>query len=334
MQKETSAAGDSTARQGTARLGIITPVFNEEANLKRYVETVADVLFTAPDLDVRILLVDDGSVDGSWRLIGELIAHDARFSGLRLSRNYGSHLAIAAGFDHMADDIDAVAILACDLQDPAEVVLQFVEQWRKGADIVWGKRRTRDDEGWRRRASAMLEKLLRWFAMPKHSRFTTGSFLLMDRQVLHCLLQFREQNRVTFALVAWTGFEQAVVEYDRKRRIAGVSGWGFGRMLNTAYDVFIGFSPVPAKMMTGLGIGMFGLSLAALVYLMATWAFSRVLPGWTGVMVTMTTCFGLLFMMMGMTAEYLYRIFVETKNRPLYFVSGRRGDMAKHTQIN
>jgi dolichol-phosphate mannosyltransferase len=231
----------------------------------------------------------------------------------------------------MADDVDAVAILACDLQDPAETVLEFVATWRHGADIVWGRRRTRDDEGWRRHASAMLERLLRWFAMPKRSRFTTGSFLLMDRQVLHCLLQFREQNRVTFALVAWTGFEQAVVEYDRQRRVAGVSGWSFGRMLNTAYDVFIGFSPVPAKMMTSLGIGMFGLSLVALIYLVATWAFNRVLPGWTGVMVTMTTCFGLLFMMMGMTAEYLYRIFVETKNRPLYFISGRRGGMTKQT---
>lgn len=313
----------ATARRDAAhpRLVIVTPVYNEEANIDRYAEAVASVFFSATDLNVSVLLVDDGSSDRSWQKVTALTQASPRFAAIRLSRNFGAHLALAAGFDNIGDDADAVAVLACDLQDPPETILEFVQAWRGGADIVWGQRRSRAGEGWRRRASLLLETLLRHYAMPRHSRFTTGSFLLMDRRVLACLQQFREQSRVTFALVAWTGFDQAVVPYDRQPRRAGRSGWRFGQMLNTAYDVLIGFSPVPAKLITALGLGMFGISVLLLAYLVLTWAFSKVLPGWTGVMATMTICFGVLFMMLGVIAEYLHRIFVEAKNRPLYFIA-------------
>lgn len=313
------------ARSKRLRLVVVTPVYNEEDNLARYSQAVQSILFSAPDMDARVVFVDDGSRDGSWRKLVELSEASPRFSAIRLSRNYGAHLALAAGFDSIGDDADAVAVLACDLQDPAETLLEFVAAWRRGADIVWGQRRSRHDEGWRRGASYLLENLLRRYAMPRHSRFTTGSFLLMDHKVLQCVRQFREQNRVTFALVAWTGFDQAVVPYDRRQRIAGRSGWSFGQMINTAYDVFIGFSPLPAKAITGLGLGMFAMSVLVLLYLLGAWAFGRVQPGWTGVMATMTVCFGMLFMMLGVTAEYLHRIFVEAKNRPLYFVAVTTG---------
>ncbi|HME26119.1 MAG TPA: glycosyltransferase family 2 protein [Acetobacteraceae bacterium] len=311
---------------------IVTPVYNEEANIDRYAEEVARVLFSDTNLDATVLFVDDGSSDRSWQKLAALTQASSRFSAIRLSRNFGSHLALAAGFDSIGDDADAVAVLACDLQDPPQTILDFVQAWRDGADIVWGQRRSRADEGWRRHASMLLESMVRRYAMPRHSRFTTGSFLLMDRKVLACVQQFREQSRVTFALVAWTGFDQAVVPYDRQPRRAGRSGWRFGQMLNTAYDVLIGFSPVPAKLITALGLGMFGVSLLLLAYLLLSWAFSNVLPGWTGVMATMTTFFGILFVMLGVIAEYLHRIFVEAKNRPLYFVAARIGQMHEATE--
>jgi dolichol-phosphate mannosyltransferase len=310
-----------------SRLTVITPVFNEEANLSRYAEAVEAVLFRAPGIDVRVLMVDDGSIDSSWDMMVALSQSNSRFRALRLSRNYGSHLALAAGLDHVGDEADAVAILACDLQDPPETVLEFVTAWQAGADIVWGKRRSRGDEGWRRKASSMLETMLRRFAMPRNSRFTTGSFLLINRNVLNCVRQFREQNRVTFALVAWTGFNQAVVSYDRRMRVAGRSGWKLSQMLNTAYDVFIGFSPAPAKAITFVGVGLFAASLLFLLYIFFAWAFTDVQPGWTGLMATMTICFGVLFMMLGVAAEYLHRIFVEVKNRPLYFVAEKAGQV-------
>lgn len=310
-------------RTGPVRLTIVTPVYNEAGNLDTYIDAVTRVFFAAPGVDARVIFVDDGSSDSSWSIIETAARRSPRFSGVRLSRNFGAHVALTAGFDQVERTADMVATLAGDLQDPPETVLAFVDAWRRGADIVWGSRRQRVDQGWRRVASTVMDRLLRRYAMPRNSMFRTGSFLLMDRRVLDCFLQFREQTRVTFALVAWTGFEQAVVEYDRQPRRVGLSGWSFGRMLNTAYDVFIGFSPMPAKVLTLAGFGLFTLSVAAILFLIIEWLARDVQPGWTGLMVTVTFFFGILFMMIGMLAEYLYRIFVETKNRPLYFVSNR-----------
>ena len=206
------------------RLTLVTPVYNEEDNLDSYAREVASVFFNRDDLDTCVLFVDDGSTDRSWSKISELAARSDRFHGLRLSRNFGAHPAIAAGLDNVDPSCDLVATLACDLQDPPDVVVEFVEAWRKGAQIVWGARRSRAEHVMREVISRSMEALLRRYAMPRHSRFTTGSFLLMDRAVLDCFRQFREHSRVTFALVAWTGFEQAVVQYDRRARRHGEFG--------------------------------------------------------------------------------------------------------------
>lgn len=304
------------------RVAIVTPVFDEEAGLSRYEEEVTSILVERPDMDVRVILVDDGSRDDSWSRIVDICRRRPNFRGLRLSRNFGPHVAITAGVDHPdAIDADAVAVLACDLQDPPETVLDFVAAWRGGADVVWGARRSRRDSTWRIWLSNAFFLAIRRWAMPRGSKFTTGSFLLMDRKVAACFRRFREHGRVTFALVAWTGFEQAVVEYDRRARRSGASGWSPTRLLRAAYDTFIGFSEVPARAITVLGVTVFMLSMAFIVYLLASWLLSDVQPGWTGIMVAITTFFGLLFMMVGMMAEYLQRIFIETTGRPLYFVS-------------
>jgi glycosyltransferase involved in cell wall biosynthesis len=308
-------------------LFVLTPVYNEIGNLDRYVEQVTRLFFSRPDLDARILFIDDGSSDDSWHKIQHVVNASDRFSALRLSRNFGSHTALIAGFDYVPDDADVVATLACDLQDPPETILEFVGKWRDGFDIIWGARRTRADGALRQAASRTLEYVLRRFAMPKNSQFRTGSFFLIDRMVLNCVRQFREHSRVTFAIVAWTGFEQSTVMYDRQPRLAGRSGWSLGQLLNTAYDVFIGFSPMPAKVLTAFGFFMLFSSFLVAAYVVTDWFLRDVQPGWTGLMTTMTLCFGLLFVMLGVSFEYLYRIFVETKNRPLYFVARQLGNI-------
>jgi glycosyltransferase involved in cell wall biosynthesis len=310
-------------------LVVVTPVYNEAQGLATYAAEVRRILFERSDIRVRVILVDDGSTDESWKIVSQLVASDDRFSAVRLSRNFGAHTAIAAGFDHVDKDADLIATLACDLQDPPETILAFIEEWRNGASIVWGARRSRSDGIWRRIASRLLETGLRRYAMPRNSKFQTGSFFLIERVVLDGVRQFREHARVTFALVAWTGFDQAVVNYDRRARTEGRSGWSFAQMLNTAYDVFIGFSPVPAKVLTGFGFVMLIVSIVAVFYLVFTWLVQDVQVGWTGLMATMTLCFGLLFMMIGISFEYLFRIFVETKDRPLYLVSQRAGNIRR-----
>lgn len=310
------------------RLTVVTPVFNEERNLDRYFETVSELLLERRDFKASVVFVDDGSQDGSWPKIQALVRRSDRFSGIRLSRNFGAHVALAAGLDAVPPDTDLVATLACDLQDPPSTIVDFVAAWREGASIVWGARRTREESEMRQRVSKLLETLLRRYALPRNSKFVTGSFLLMDRTVLDCFRQLREHNRVTFALVAWTGFDQSVVYYDRKARTDGRTGWTFGKMINALYDVFIGFSPAPAKFLSVIGFSMFGLSLALVTYLLLNRLLNQVQVGWTGLMATMSLLFGLLFMMLGLMSEYLHRIFVEVKGRPLYFVSATAGARA------
>jgi dolichol-phosphate mannosyltransferase len=301
------------------RVVILTPVYNEEAGLPQYVERVTAVLLDRPDYDFHVLFIEDGSADRSWEVICRICEKDARFEGLRLSRNYGSHIALSAGFAHARGD--AIAILACDLQDPPEVILQFLEKWRSGARIVWGHRQQREDTPWRVWASSVFFNLIRRFAMPRGSRFSTGSFLLVDKQVASCLRRFQEHNRTVFALVAWTGFEQAVVEYERKQRVAGKSGWTFSKMIKSMYDTFVGFSYLPIKLMTWLGIIAFLISIALSVYLLACWWTGNPAPGWTSVMLALGFFFGIQFFLMGVTGEYLSRIYTESVRRPLYFVS-------------
>jgi dolichol-phosphate mannosyltransferase len=311
---------DPTSRP---RVTILTPVFNEEASLPLYESAVVETLFSRSEYDFTVVFVDDGSTDRSWAAIVDLCRRDRRFRGIRLSRNYGSHIALSAGF---ADaEGDAVTTLACDLQDPPEVILRFLEKWRAGADIVWGRREKRAESAWRVWTSGLFEALIRRFAMPRGSRFTVGSFLLVDRRVAECFCQFQEHNRVTFALVAWTGFTEAVVDYNRVRRVAGNSGWTYSKMVKTLYDAFIGFSFLPIRVMTFSGLALAILTVPLAIYLVVAWMTGRVFPGWTSIMLALAFFFGIQFLLMGIVGEYLYRIYAEVVRRPLYFVSATAG---------
>lgn len=308
------------------RVTILTPVFNEETGLVDYEREVRTVLLDNPEFTFDVLFIDDGSSDRSWDVIQDICSRNRRFQGIRLSRNYGAHVALSAGFAHA--NSDAVATLACDLQDPPEIVLEFAQRWRQGAQIVWGHRRSRQDGWWRSVSSRVFEGLIRRFAMPKDSRFTVGSFLLVDSRVADCFRRFHEHNRVTFALVAWTGFAQATVEYDRRQRRAGVSGWTWRRMMKTMYDTFIGFSFLPIRLMTLVGVVLSLLTIPTAAYLIITYLTGRPLPGWTSVMLALTLFFGIQFLLMGIVGEYLYRIYAEVVRRPLYFVSDRTSAVA------
>lgn len=305
---------------------IITPCFNEEAALPAYCDAVERVLLARTDADYHVLLIDDGSVDDTWKLIRQVCQSSPRYRGLRLSRNFGSHAAATAGFD-IADG-DAVAILPADLQEPPETVIAFVERWRQGAEVVWGKRRSRDDTPFRAAASHIFSTFVRRYAMPRGSKFATGSFLLVDRKVVRCLRQLREQNRVIFGLVAWTGFNQEIVEYDRGPRRAGRSGWSFGRMMRSMYDTFIGFSNLLPRVITLVGVvcALIGF-LASIVLLLAVTIAPPAVLGWSSMIIAITLFSGVTFLMLGVISEYLFRIYLETTGRPLYFIARDTADV-------
>lgn len=308
----------------SAIVEIVTPLFNEEKTFGAYVEKVEKVLISRTDVEYRFLLIDDGSTDTTWELIREQCDASPRFRGLRLSRNFGEHTAATAGLD--VCEGDAVAILSADLQDPPEVVPAFVEAWRNGAEVVFGRRRTRDDAQWRTLTSKIFEVLLRRFAMPRGSKFVTGSFLLMDRKVVECVRQMREANRLVFGLVAWTGFRQEVVEYDRRRRTAGQSGWSLGRMIKSMYDGLLGFSTAIPRAVTLIGAFFALIGLLSALYFLLNALFSKPALGWSSIMVTMTLFFGIAFVILGTICEYLLRIHVESTRRPLYFIAADTAD--------
>ena len=300
---------------------VLTPVYNEEDSLHRYIEVVSDVLFQNKDYNFSILFIDDGSVDSSWELICEFSRKEPLlFQGIRLSRNFGSHTAIAAGLEQI-ENYDAVVILACDLQDPPETILFFLKKWEQGASIVWGKRQSLDDSPWRIVTSQIFSWLMRRFAMPKDSKFTTGSFFLIDKKVAFALSKFNERNRITFALVAWTGFKQDIVLYDRRKRQSGSSGWSFSKMLKTMYDALLGFAHFPVRLITYLGLAAFLISVLLTIYLIISKVMGNPVLGWTGIMISMSFFFGLQFFITGIVGEYLYRIYTEVTRRPLYFIS-------------
>lgn len=312
---------DAGLKSQRPRVVILTAVYNEESALPLYESTVTETLLSRSDYDFRVLFIEDGSRDDSWKIIRDICARDARFQAIRLSRNFGSHTALSAGF--VEADGDVMAILACDLQDPPEVIIEFLKKWEEGAQIVWGRRRSRKDKFWRIATSRVFHRLLKRFAMPQGSLFTTGSFFLADQRVAQCMRQFEEKNRITFALAAWTGFEQSVVDYDRKKRMSGVSGWSFSKMVKAMYDAFIGFSLLPVRVITLTGVFAFLLTVVLASYLLYSWLTANPVLGWTSQMMTMALFFGVQCFLMGIVGEYLYRIYGEVVRRPLYFVSER-----------
>lgn len=300
-------------------VAIVTPVFNEVDNLEAYEEEVRRVLLDRDDIDCQVLLVDDGSQDSSWQMIQAICARDARFRGIRLSRNFGSHRALSAGLAYV--EADAVGTLAADLQDPPETVVRFIQEWRNGAKIVWGARATRQDRWWRSLSSKVLYWLLKRYAMPSSSQFTTGSFFLIDRKVLEGVRELKETNRIMFALVAWTGFDQATVHYDRRKRVRGASGWTFTKMLKTMYDAFVGFSSLPIRVMTAASLISLFLAVLLILYLIAIKFTGTRVPGWTSQMLLMSVFFGIQFWLMSIVGQYLARIYAEVVSRPLYLIS-------------
>lgn len=301
------------------KVSIITPVFNEEEGLGAYYSKIKELFLARNDMEFEILFIDDGSTDRSWNKIEGICKNDSSFRAIRFSRNFGSHIAVAAGLDISTGDV--AVILACDLQDPPEVVFDFIERWKNGSQIVWGKRQSRNDPFWRTFFSRTFSYLLKKIAMPKNSLFTTGSFLLMDKKVVNCYRMFKEQNRVTFVLVAWTGFKQDIVLYNRQARICGKSGWTFQKMIKTVYDAVVGFSYVPIRLASLLGITISALNVPFALYVLINWALGYPKMGWTSTILAISIMGGLQLLILSMVCEYLYRVYQETTNRPLYFIS-------------
>jgi glycosyltransferase involved in cell wall biosynthesis len=302
---------------------IIVPSLDEEASLQAFYETVKPILDTAFS-EWNLVFVDDGSTDRTFHMIGELRESDPRVQALRLSRNFGSHVAIAAGLDHA--DGDVAVILAADLQDPPETIPDFVAAWKDGYDIVWGAREARDDPVGRRVLARLFYGLVRRYALPGIPKSGTGSFCLIDRSVVAAFREFQEHNRMTFGIISWSGFAQTEVYYRRAPRHAGRSKWSVGALVKAAIDTFVAFSYAPLRFISYMGLIVSLFSFAFGVYVVIDYAVNgTALKGWPSLMAGILFFGGVQLLTLGVVAEYIWRISEESKQRPLYLVRERLG---------
>ena len=216
--------------------------------------------------------------------------------------------------------------MAADLQDPPALIRDFVDRWRSGHDVVWGARTGRDDGAVRARGMAMFYRLVRRFAIPTYPKGGTGSFCLISRPVIDAFRQCNERNRLTFGLIAWSGFHETSVPYHRPRRLIGASSWTVRKMVKAALDTFISFSSLPIRTISFLGLAVSALSFVFGVYVFINQVFfgTRV-QGWTSVMLAVLMLGGVQLLMIGVLGEYLQRILEEARGRPLYIVERTLG---------
>jgi len=310
-------------------ISIVVPVFNEEDNLQRFYDAVTAVLRGIDGHDWEFVFVDDGSRDRSFAVIEELRGRDPHVTGLRFARNFGSHVAIAAGIDHCRGD--CAVIMAADLQDPPALVREFVARWHEGYDVVWGARTGRDDGMLRSWLMALFYRAVRRFAIPTYPKGGTGSFCLVSRRVVETFRQCTERNRLTFGLIAWSGFKETRVPYRRPQREAGESSWTLSRLVKSAIDTFISFSFLPIRAISYFGLFVSLLSFAFGFYVVINrLVWGTKVEGWTSVMLAVLVLGGVQLTMIGVLGEYLWRILDETRDRPLYVIDRELG-IAKQT---
>ena len=299
---------------------IVIPILDEEDTLGELHRRVAAVLDQL-DGPGEVVLVDDGSTDGSWALMQELAAADERFRPLRLSRNFGHQIAITAGLDRAQGD--AVVIIDGDLQDPPELILEMAARWREGYEVVYAHRTDRAGESRLKlgTASAYYRMLARLsdVEIPRD----VGDFRLMDRIVVDAVSHMREHARYLRGMVAWVGYRQTAVDYTRDPRAAGETKFSMGRMLRFATDGVLSFSAAPLRLALRLGLLISMVSFAygvVAVVLKVTGAFT--VPGWTSLVVVTAFLGGIQLVVLGIMGEYVARIHEEVKGRPLYLTYG------------
>ena len=304
-------------------LSIVVPMYNEEAVLPALFERLGRVLEALGE-SYEILCVNDGSRDGTAAMLAEAHDRDPRIKVINFSRNFGKEVALTAGLDHAAGA--AVVPIDADLQDPPELIGEFLKLWRQGYDVVYGRRRQRDTDSWVKRRTAGWFYALMGRVSGIDLPANAGDFRLMDARVVAALRSLRERNRFMKGLFAWIGFRQAAVDYDRPERAGGTSKFNYWRLWNFALDGVTGFSTLPLRIAGYLG-GL--VAVAALLYglyLVARTLIQGVdVPGYASLMVAVLFLGGLQLMVLGVIGEYLGRIFEETKRRPLYVIESSHG---------
>lgn len=278
-----------------------------------------DAVLDGLDIRSEVILVDDGSSDRSSAMMRDLCLRDPRFSALILSRNYGHQIALSAGLELAAGA--AVVVLDADLQDPPELIPEMLARWRDGYDVVFGQRTSRQGDSLAKRATARVFyrviRLMSDVSIPEN----VGDFRLMDRKVVQAIRRMPERFRFVRGLVAWAGFRQIGIAFERAPRHAGVTKYPWRKMIAFALDAIFAFSVVPLRLATLIGLAAIGLTVLEIVRtLYLRFVMHSTVPGFSAIFVAVLCLGGLNLLFLGIVGEYVGRTYVETKGRPLFFV--------------
>lgn len=313
-------------------LSVVTPVYNEVEVLESFHDRLICVLAEL-QLASEIVYVNDGSSDTSLQVLEAIRKADSRVAIVNLSRNFGKEIAVTAGLDHARGE--ATIIIDADLQDPPELIPKLVEKWREGHDVVYATRRERKGESWlkRKTASMFYAVMFRLGEIPIPR--DTGDFRLLSRRCLEALASCRERRRFMKGLFSWVGFNQVSIAYDRAPRFAGKTKWNYWRLWNFALEGITSFTIAPLKIATYSGMLT---AIAAFLYgtfiVVRTAVLGRDLPGYASLMAVILFLAGAQLTAIGVIGEYVGRIFIESKGRPLYLLDkhlpadGRLGERA------
>lgn len=306
-----------------ATLSIVAPCYNEQLVLPEFITRVQAVM-RGLAMRCELVLVDDGSHDGTWPIIAAAAAADPRILGISLRRNHGHQLALSAGLASARGEV--VLLIDADLQDPPELLPQMLALMQSsGADVVYGQRRHRSGETMFKRGTASLfYRMIRWLSEVDIPR-DTGDFRLINRAVADLITNMQEHHRFLRGMVAWVGGRQVPFLYDRDARHSGATKFPLWRMVRFASDAVTGFSRRPLQIATATGILAALFSLGFGLYSITGWLFGATIPGWTSLMAALGFLSALQFFMLGIIGEYLGRLYEESRARPLFLEACRTG---------
>ncbi|MEO1722065.1 MAG: glycosyltransferase [Pseudomonadota bacterium] len=300
------------------KLSVVVPCYNEADGLVELRRRVVAACEAVVGDDFEIVLIDDGSRDQTRSMITRFHDEDRRFVGCLLARNHGHQLALTAGLSVARGE--RVMVLDADLQDPPELLGPMMELMDQGFDVVYGQRRERTGETYFKKKSASLFYRLLNLMVDTAIPEDTGDFRLMSSRVVEVLQGMPERQRYIRGMVAWIGFRQTAIEYDRDPRFAGETKYPLAKMLRLALDAITAFSTVPLRLATWMGFALAFISCLLILYTLAVWVAGRTVDGWTSLMMIVLLIGGMQMIMIGVLGEYLGRLYMESKRRPIFII--------------
>jgi len=302
------------------KISIIIPIYNEEESLPFLLKRLDNLTQKLDNYEFEFLFINDGSKDKTLEIIKEQRKTDTRISYVDFSRNFGKEIAMIAGLDYATGD--AVIFIDADLQDPPELIIDFVKYWEEGYDDVYAKRKSRKGETFLKKfTSKMYYKVLQKLAGMEIQK-DTGDFRLLDRRCVNALKKLRESQRCTKSMFSWIGYNKKEVLYDREPRIAGKTKWNYKKLIDLAIDGITSFTTSPLRLATYISIPTFIMLIGYFIYVIAKcFIVHESIHAFQAIILLILFFSGIQILLFGIIGEYLGRIFIETKNRPLYLVN-------------